>query len=128
MLDTPSVEPRPPPPLLVFATAVLGIGTALLLWFWSAAFGVSVPAFVRAVGAAGQHPLVLLWVIHYALLLFTAALLVLLDTGRRRLPWPARAAWVAAVLGLGVIGVWAYLARREEPGPGTAVEPAQASP
>jgi hypothetical protein len=112
VLDSTPVDTRTPPPLLVVATAVLGIATALLLWFWHAAYGISVPAFLRAIDAARVHPLVSLWVLHYAFLLLTAAVLAVKDGAQRGLSLASRGAWAIAILVLGVLGVWAYLARR----------------
>lgn len=109
------MEHASPPPLLVLATAVTGIFTALLLWFWAAGWGVSPASLAKALDAARVNPLVLLWVLHHFLLVATAAVWSVLDGAARRTRRIDRAAWATAILLLGVLGVWAYVARRTTP-------------
>ena len=99
--------------LLVVLIALLALPTLGLGWVWLARTHWDLSASMAyTVRQVSRDPLALLASLHLACLWATGAVWVWRDGRRRGLGPLARLAWGLALLALGVLGVWIYLAVR----------------
>ena len=115
-MQPPDLHPHPADrdtTLLVVLIALLALPAFFLFWVWLAQ-----AKFDPAAALAGtfrrvdDDPLLLAAVVDLCLLLLTGAVWLQADARRRGIGRAGRTAWVVALLVLGSLGLWMYLAAR----------------